>query len=156
MPAADPTTAYLRSKVFSATPEELHLMLIDGALRFCRQGREAMAESRHEALFNALSSAKSILMEMATSLRADENPDLCAKLHGLYLFMYRRLIDANIEKSPEIIDEVIKLLEYERETWQMVVEKVLTQRGSQTAPQNAPPPAPTRDAVTAQGISFQG
>lgn len=154
MPAADPTTAYLRSKVFSATPEELHLMLIEGCIRFCRQGREAMVEKRHEALFNALSSAKSILMEMTTSLRADESPDLAAKLHGLYLFMYRRLIDANIEKSPEIIDEVLKLLDYERETWSLVIEKRSREQGGAPA---APKPAHgVPRAPTASGISFQG
>lgn len=134
----DPTNAYLRSKVFSASPEELRLMLLDGAIRFARQGREGLASKNHEQAYTGLSSAKNILLELVNSLRPEVAPDLCAKLSGLYMFMYKRLVEANLEKNPAIVDEVIGLLEYERETWTLLMEKLRRERaGEQSA--EAPP-----------------
>ncbi|TVQ59942.1 MAG: flagellar export chaperone FliS [Phycisphaerales bacterium] len=124
----DPTNAYLRSKVFSASPEELRLMLLDGAIRFTRQGREGLANNNPEQTYNGLSSAKNILLELVSSLRPEVDPDLCSKLSALYMFMYRRLVDANLEKNTGAADEVIGLLEYERETWVLLMEKVRRER----------------------------
>ncbi len=132
----DTTNAYLRNKVFSATPAELRLMLLDGALRFCRVGREGLAAKNYEQSYNGLSNAKNILMELVTSLRDEIDPDLCAKLRGLYMFMYRRLVDANLEKNPAIVDEVVSLLEFERETWVLLMDKLAREPG------DAPPTAP--------------
>ena len=140
----DTTSAYLRNKVFSATPAELRLMLLDGALRFCRVGREGLVAKNYEQSYNGLSNAKNIIMELITSLRDEIDPDLCAKLRGLYMYMYRRLVDANLEKSPETIDEVLNLLEFERETWVLLMEKLAKEPGD--APPGAAPQAPSANA----------
>lgn len=160
MQPQDKASAYLRSKVFSASPEELRLMLIDGAIRFARVGREGLAAKNWEQSYSGLSQAKSIVMELVVSLRPEIAPELCAKLSGLYLFMYRRLVDANLEKSPEIVDEVIRLLEFERETWVMLMERVAQERaagGAEAAP--APERAAAQQASGAgagRSISVQG
>lgn len=125
----DLTNAYLRNKVLSASPEELRLMLLDGCLRFCRQGREGLAARNFEQSFNGLSAAKNILVELVTGMNRDANPELCDRLAALYMFLYRRLIDANLEKNPAIVDEVIALIEYERETWAMTMAKIAQERG---------------------------
>ena len=137
----DPTNAYLRSKVFSASPEELRLMLFDGAIRFARQGREGLATNNHEQAYQGLSGAKNILLELVSSLRPEIAPDLCAKLGSLYMFMYRRLVDANLEKNPAIVDEVLGLLDYERETWVMLMDKLKQERAEGVAPGAASPEA---------------
>lgn len=140
----DRTAAYLRSKVFSATPEELRLLLLDGALRFARLGREGLANKNYEQSYTGLSSCKNILLELVSSLRPEINPELCSRLSGLYMFMYRRLVDANLEKNAAIVDEVIGLLEYERETWVMLMERLKEERGggAPPAPESAPKAAP--------------
>lgn len=123
MNAPNPADAYLRSKVLSARPEELRLMLIEGAIKFARQGGQGIATKDWELAYSGLSRAKNILLELISSLRPEIAPDICQKLSALYMFMYRRLLDANLEKSPKIVDEVVELLEYDRETWLMVIEK---------------------------------
>lgn len=146
----DTTNAYLRNKVFSASPAELRLMLLDGALRFCRVGREGLVAKNYEQSYNGLSNAKNIIMELITSLRDEVDPDLCAKLRGLYMYMYKRLVDANLDKDPAPVDEVLSLLEFERETWVLLMEKLATESGD--APPTAAPahqPVP-RPAVTAK------
>lgn len=141
----DTTNAYLRNKVLSASPAELRLMLIEGAIRFCRVGGEGLVAKNYEQSYTGLLNAKNILMELITSLRDEVDPDLCAKLRGLYMYMYRRLVDANLEKSPAAVNEVVGLLEFERETWVMLMER-LAKEGAGTPP---PPVArPTPASVT--------
>jgi len=126
----DTTNAYLRTKVMTASPAELRLLLIEGSIKFARQGREGLTEKNYEKSFEGLSQAKAILMELITSLRPEVDPDLCSRLTGLYTYMYRRLLEANLERSPEMVDEVVELLEYERETWTLLIQKLAKERGS--------------------------
>ena len=60
-----------------------------------------------------------------TSLDADHAPDLCEKLTGLYTFMYTHLMRANQERDPALVDEVLGLLLYERETWSLVLDRLV-------------------------------
>lgn len=159
MSTQDKASAYLRSKVFSASPEELRLMLLDGALRFARQGREGLATRNFELSFSGLSSCKNILLELVTSMKVEIAPELCAKMRALYMFMYSRLIDANLEKSPAIVDEVIKLLEYERETWVLVMQRLVEERAAGISHETATP-IPDAPAAPAPGrrvpLSIEG
>lgn len=159
MSTQDKASAYLRSKVFSASPEELRLMLLDGAIRFARQGGEGLATKNFELAFNGLSSCKNILLELVTSMKVEIAPELCAKMRALYMFMYSRLIDANLEKSPAIVDEVIKLLEYERETWVLVMQRLVEERAAGISHETATP-IPDAPAAPAPGrrvpLSIEG
>lgn len=121
--------AYLRTKVFTASPAELRLMLIEGAIKFARQGRDGLAEGDHEKTYQGLSRSKSIILELMNSLRPEIDHDLCENLTALYTYMYKRLIEANLEKDPAIVDEVISLLEYDRETWVMLMDKLAKEGG---------------------------
>lgn len=159
MSTQDKASAYLRSKVFSASPEELRLMLLDGAIRFARQGREGLATKNFELSFSGLSSCKNILLELVTSMKVEIAPELCAKMRALYMFMYSRLIDANLEKSPAIVDEVIKLLEYERETWVLVMQRLVEERAAGISHETATP-IPSAPAAPSPGrrvpLSIEG
>jgi len=145
----DAANPYLRTKVLTASPAELRLMLLDGAIRFCRQGRDGLAEKDPEKSFEGLSQAKAIIMELINALDPEVDPDLCGKLSSLYTFMYTRLLEANLEKSPEMVDEVTRLLEYERDTWSMVVEQVAGEK--QPLPTETDPAAPTGATLSLEG-----
>ena len=114
---------YLRNQVLSASPEQLRLMLYDGALRFMRSGRKGLAEKNYDVSYTNLSKAQKIALELSSSLKHDQMPELCEKLSALYTYIYRLLIDANMQRQPETVDEAIKLLEFERETWVLMMEQ---------------------------------
>src|SRR5215510_5188733 len=98
---------YLRTKVLTATPEQLQLMLYDGAIRFSEQAKAALVKNDYEGCYNGVSRAQKIIAELSSSLKHDVSPDLCAKLAGLYNFVYRKLIEANIEHNVEALDEAL-------------------------------------------------
>lgn len=115
---------YLRAKVFTATPEQLQLMLYDGAIRFTEQGKVALAKNDFEGKYNALSRAQKIITELQCGLKHDMAPELCGKLASLYNFVFRKLVDANINNDAAAIDEALNILRYQRETWAMLLEQL--------------------------------
>jgi flagellar secretion chaperone FliS len=117
---------YLQSAVLTATPEQLHLMLYDGAIRFARQAAEALRQNDYETSCEKLLRAQKIITEMKSGLRPDVHPQLCEHMTGLYNFVYWRLVDANLRRDVAAIDEALEILDFQRETWRLLVEKTRT------------------------------
>ena len=115
---------YLRTKVLTASPVELRLLLFDGAIKFLEQAKEGLQQKDHEKAFNGFTRCQNIIMELLNALQPEHSPDLCKKLAGLYTFMYTRVVTACINHDPEIAEEVLGLLRYERESWVMLMDQL--------------------------------
>jgi flagellar secretion chaperone FliS len=93
------------------------------------------------------------LGEMLASVRATKS-ELNTQLADLYWFLFRRTTDAKINGDAAALAEVLRLLEFERQTWQLACDKF--NGGSGVAP-----PAPrsayvsTRGPTSNSGFSFQ-
>ena len=119
--------AYLRTKVMTASPAELRLMLLDGAIRFAEQARRGYEEREFERAYDGTTKAQNILLELTNSLRHDQAPELCERLSALYTYLYRSLVEASMTRDTAQVDEVIALLRFERETWQMCLDKLVSE-----------------------------
>lgn len=127
--AFDIHNPYFRNKVLTATPEQLRLMLFDGAIHFLELGVEGLDEKNYEKVFENLSQGKAIVLELMSSLKPEHDPDLCAKLTALYTFMYSEITQASFSKDVARLEKVIELIRYERETWVLLMERVAQERG---------------------------
>jgi len=147
---------YLRTKVLTASPEELQLMLYDGAIRFAEEGRTALQEGDLEKAHNSLVRTQNIVLEMSSSLDHKIDPDLCAKVSSLYNFIYRRLIEANMKRDITAIDDALKILNYQRETWVLLMQKLAEERKAQlaTAGQIPAETEPHGQSVSEPGMSL--
>lgn len=121
---AAPRDEYLKTTVMTASKEMLTLMLWDGAIRFAEQGKDAILRKDIEGSYKAIVRAQKIITELTTSLRHDLNPDLTGKLAALYNFIYRRLVDANLQKEAKFVDDALEIMRHQRETWVMVMDKL--------------------------------
>ena len=144
---------YLRTKVLTATPEQLQLMLYDGALRFGEQARAALQDKRYEDSYRLISKVQKIITELSVTLKHDVAPELCSKLAGLYNFVYRKLIEANIDHELAAMDEALNILRYQRETWAMLLDQ-LGKKKAAAAATRLDMPAP--DARMEATISMKG
>jgi flagellar protein FliS len=144
---------YLRTKVLTATPEQLQLMLYDGAIRFAEQSRVALEQKNYEQSYNALSRAQRIIAELSASLKHEVAPDLCGKLSSLYNFIYRKLVEANIEHKLDALNEALNILRYQRETWLLLLDKLgKTKAAAVATTLDMPEPSARMEA----SISMQG
>lgn len=134
---------YLRDAVMTATPEQLQLMLYDGALRYCLQGRESLSSKRYEESYERLTRAQNIILEMQAGLNFDVNPELCKRVASVYNFLYRKLVDANVKHDVQAIDDAVRVLRIERETWQLLVDKVIKATAEDTSTRFSAPAAPS-------------
>lgn len=144
---------YLRTKILTATPEQLQLMLYDGAIRFAEQGKQAIQKKDYEATYNCLSRAQKIITELTVSLKHDVAPDLCRNLTGIYSYCYKKLIDGSIRHDIPSIEEAINLLRYQRDTWALLLEKLGKDKAA-IAATKIDMPAP--DSRMETSISMQG
>lgn len=144
---------YLRTKVLTATPEQLQLMLYDGAIRFAEQGKLALEKKNFDQSYHALSRAQKIITELTSSLKHEIAPELCGKLAALYNFVYRKLLEANVNHTIASVDEALGILRYQRETWVMLLDKLGKTKAAAVATRlNMPAPNSQMEA----SISMQG
>lgn len=141
---------YLRDAILTATPEQLHLMLYDGAIRFALQGRDAMVRKDYETMYLRLTRAQNVIIEMLNGLNYEVNAELCQRMASIYNFIYRKLVDACVGRKTEDLDDAVRVLRMERETWQILVDKVNCTREGAHAPDS------TLVAATTEGFSANG
>ena len=146
--------SYLRTKVMTATPEQLQMMLYDGAIRFCEQARVALNEKNWEQSYNLITRVQKIVMEMICALKHDVSPELCSRLAALYNFAYRKLIEANVDHNVGALEEALEVLRYQRETWGMLLDQLGKQKAAAVAKSIVDLPGP--NARMEASISIQG
>jgi len=138
----DINNPYFRNQVLTATPEKLRLLLLEGCIRFINQGRKGLQDKDYEQVYEGFSQAKDIVLELITAVDRDRAPELCARISSLYTFVFTRLTEASFEKNLAKADEALSIMEYERETWALFVERLAKERAEnngQPAPDTNPP-----------------
>lgn len=129
---AHASNEYLRNAILTASPEQLHLMLYDGAVRFTRQGIEGIEAQQWDKAFNGFSRAQKIVLEMLNSLNYDVDRELCTRMAGLYNYIYRQMVQACAERNAAAGADALKLLEYQRETWVLLIDKLRQERAARS------------------------
>ncbi|MEM1424113.1 MAG: flagellar export chaperone FliS [Planctomycetota bacterium] len=131
--AFDIDNPYFRHKVMTASPQELRLLLLEGAVHFVDVGREGLAQKDYEKVYEGFSQSKAIVMELITSLNHEVDPDLCARVQSLYTYIYSLLVDASFKRDDDKAREARERLEFEKETWTLLMGQ-LQQEGAAGAP----------------------
>ena len=113
---------YLESKVLTASQPQLHRMMLEGALRFGRQARQLWGDREQAAEVERLLGRTIDLVEELSRSVTEGDSDVSEQLEELYAFIYRELVSCryNLSSDPKDagqLDEVLKLLDYQRETW---------------------------------------
>jgi flagellar protein FliS len=119
---ATTTNPYLRTKVLTASPAELRMMLLDGAVKHLEQAKAGLERKDYETSYSGFRRCQNIVMELLNGLDPRHAPELCKRLSSLYTFMYTQLVTACSRRDLEITDNVLRLLTYERETWSMLMK----------------------------------
>ena len=119
MAAKNPYAAYTQSKVMTASPAELTLMLYDGAIKFCNIAIMGVQEKDIEKAHVNIIKVERILQEFLNTL--DYKYPVAKDFENVYNYLIRRLHEANMRKDEEILQEVLKHLRTMRDTWKEVM-----------------------------------
>ena len=128
----NPQMQYLKTRVLTATPGELLVMLYDGLLQRLRQTKLAFEDKQLDRAGELLGNAHDILAELMSSLDAEQSPELAGNPLGLYAYSKEQLIRAMAELDPKYLDEVHDLLKPMRDAW-AEAEKMLREDNAKAA-----------------------
>lgn len=112
---------YSNSKILTASPAELTLMLYEGAIKFCNIAIMGIEQKDIEKAHNNIMKTQRIIEEFKITLNHDY--PVAQDFEAVYDYMLRRLVEANLRKDKEILEEVLKHLRTMRDTWKEVMRK---------------------------------
>jgi flagellar secretion chaperone FliS len=118
----NPYEVYQKNQVTTAKPEELTLMLYNGAIKFLQQARLAVENKDLPKANTLILKTQDIITELMVTLNRDY--EIANSLYTLYEYMKQRLIEGNMKKDLVLIEEVISMLQELRTTWQQAMKTV--------------------------------
>lgn len=113
-------TAYQDNAVSTQSKGRLIVMLYDGAVKFMRLAIMEMEKKNYEAKGRYIGKALDIINELNVILDMDAGGEIAGNLRKLYIFMNNRLSEANVKCDPQIVRDVIKLMEELNRGWKAI------------------------------------
>ncbi len=113
------TLAYKNNTIQTASPAELTLMLYDGCIKFCNIALGALEKNDIQKANNNIIKAERIIAEFRSTL--DFKYPVAQDFERVYDWIYRRMIEANIKKDAEILEDATRLVREMRDTWKEVM-----------------------------------
>lgn len=111
--------AYAKNKIMTASLAELTLMLYEGAIKFCNIAIVAVEEKNIEKAHTNITKVENIITEFLSTL--DHKYEVAKDFENVYNYLMDRLVEANIKKDKEILEEVLTHLRTMRDTWKEVM-----------------------------------
>jgi flagellar secretion chaperone FliS len=118
MQNANAYNAYKNNSVNFSSKEKLLVMLVEGAVNFSKIGRQAIVDRDIQKAHINIVKTENIFYELMATLDVSKGGEWAEALMKVYDFIISRLIAANIKKDVEIMNEIIPLIEYVKDTWE--------------------------------------
>lgn len=126
MNAATTANVYKTQQIMTASPEDLTLMLYNGAIKFVGESIQALDQKKYEKSHNANVRAQEIVREFMATL--DMNIELSHNWYKLYEYIEYCLIQGNLKKDSSSLEEARNMLQEFRDTWYQVMKQARAQR----------------------------
>lgn len=120
---------YQNTKIMTASPAELTLMLYEGAIKFCNIALMGIQEKDIMKAHNNIMKVEHIIEEFQATL--NHKYPVAKDFDNVYTYLLERLFEANMKKDPEILGEVLEHLRTMRDTWKEVMR--LTNNGTKVS-----------------------
>ena len=115
MTTANAYQAYQSNSALTSSPQKLTLMLYNGAIKFCMQGKEAIEEKNTQEAHRLIMRVQDIIQELQITL--DHKYPISEELDRMYDFILYQLTEANISKSADHMDIAADFIREIRDAW---------------------------------------
>lgn len=110
---------YQNNKILTAKPGELTLMLYEGAIKFCNLAIAAVEQKDIQKAHTNIIRVEKIIDYLRQTL--DMKYGVAQDFENIYVYLSQRLIEANLKKDPEILNEISMHLHAVRDNWKEVM-----------------------------------
>lgn len=112
-------TQHNNTRILTATPAELTLMLYEGAIKFCNIAETAIEHEDIQKAHENIMKVEKIIDYLRKTL--DMKYAVAQDFENIYVYLSRRLVEANTKKDKAILEEVNMHLHSVRDTWKEVM-----------------------------------
>lgn len=112
---------YKKNQVETATPEQILILLYDGAIQYLNKAKICIEQNELKELQNNLFACEKIIIEFMNTLDMELGGEVAQNLYRLYEYFYRTLISVGISQNMDKLDEVLRHLKNLRDTWQKAI-----------------------------------
>ena len=119
--AANVANLYKGTKINTASPAELTLMLYDGAIKFCNIALLGFEQNDTEKINNYIKKTLNIITEFRSTL--DFKYPTAKDFDMVYDYIYRQLVDANVKKDQACLEEALDRIREMRDLWKDVMRQ---------------------------------
>lgn len=119
---------YKKNQVETATPEEVLILLYNGAIQYLNKAKIGIEQNNNEIINKNIMACEKIILEFMNTLDMENGGEVAQNLRRLYDYFYRTLVSANLNKDMAKVDEVLRHLKNLRETWQKAIAIAQSQR----------------------------
>lgn len=110
---------YRQNSIATASPAELTLMLYEGAIKFCNIAIMGIEQNDIPKAHDNITRVEDIIVEFRSTLNFKY--EVAKDFDNVYQYLYDRLVEANLKKDKEILEEVLVHLRGMRDTWKEVM-----------------------------------
>lgn len=114
------TITYKENEITTQIKSHLIIMLYDGVIKFLRLAIKELEQSNYNSKSNYIFKAKYLIDELNEVLDMEAGGEIAINLRKLYMFMNNRLSRADIQCDPQMIHEVISLIEKLNQRWKTI------------------------------------
>ena len=107
---------YKNNSVNYASKDQLLIMLVEGAVKFTKIARQAIIDKDIKKTHSSLIRTQDIFTELMVSLDTTQ-AEWTSQLFNIYVFIKEKLVEANMTKKVEVIDEILPLIEDVSNLW---------------------------------------
>jgi flagellar protein FliS len=148
--------SYLATEVLTAAPQKLQLMLVEAAMRAAERARQLRLASQPEQAGESLIRAQELVGQVLAGLNPQADPALAKRVAGIYLFVYRRLAEAALRGDDTALDDALRVLGVERETWRQLCQQLGDRGRDEAATASLPPLATDAGPLASVGLGAGG
>lgn len=117
----NPYEQYKNNAIATATPAELTLMLYEGAIKFGNIAIKAIEEGDIQKAHTNIMKVQRIITEFRNTL--DFKYPVAKDFDRVYEYLERRLVEANVSKDKEIMEEMVMHIRSMRDNWKEVMKR---------------------------------
>lgn len=120
MAVLNPYNQYKQQSILTASPGELTLMLYNGCIKYIGMARIHIQDNNIQGAHDYNMRAQAIIEEFISTLNF--NYEISNRIYQTFEYLLHRLVEANIHKDIQILDEVLEHVAGLRDTWEKVLK----------------------------------
>jgi flagellar protein FliS len=127
---------YLETRITTATAHQLHLMIVDGAIRYALTAETALGQQNQREADAALDQARGFVSELLCGLDPTRFPQMVDRLKALFVYIHNNLVKAGASRDEHLVKDAVTILRMYRETWLALADKLKQEAPAETSGDN--------------------